>query len=334
MTRALKLYQGIFGRVCLVDFDRGLVTHAHPQCHVLIKAGGTDSSYQVGGNTHALNENTMILVNAWEPHSQTHRAADGRSLVLALFIEPMWLAGIRPSLSASSLPGFFPSPCVVLPTHIRTLADRLISKTREAGSGWGGHSHWESVLLELMMAIIHAFSVRHDQAGSLRRSSRQTTDPRITRAIHFMKNHLGESFASEELARMHCLSRPHFFSLFKKCTELSPALYMNTLRMEAALGGLAHDGVSIGQLSDSLGFSEPHHFTRFFRHNLGIPPTEYRRTVTVVNCHGSVALTAKAHTSDEQIRQSSKLRKSILPAHKMARQKTSSFLISPQPQPA
>ena len=282
MTRALNLYQGLFGRVCLVHSDSGLVTHAHPQCHVVIKACGADSVYRVRGNTHVLNENTMILVNAWKPHSKIQRAADGPSVVLALLIEPMWLSNRCPSLSASGLPGFFPSPCAVLPTHIRKLADQLISKTCEAGDALDRHTHWESSLLELMMAITHAFSVSYHQADCLRRRSWQTTDPRITRAIHFMKDHLGDSLASEDLARMHCLSRPHFFSLFKKCTALSPALYMNTLRMESAISSLADDGVSIGQLSDTLGFSEPHHFTRFFRHNVGIPPTEYRRTVTVL----------------------------------------------------
>jgi AraC family transcriptional regulator len=282
MTRALKFYQGIFGRVSLVESDRDLVTHAHPQCHVLIKVGGADSSYQLGGKTHTLNEDNIILANAWEPHSKIHRAADGRSLVLALFIEPQWLSSIFPGLSASGLPGCFPAPCAVLPAHIRRLADRLVSQTCEADSGWRAHAHWEAALLELMMAIIHAFSVKPDRTGAFHRGARRMTDPRIARAIHFMENHLGESFTSEQLARMHCLSRPHFFSLFKECTALSPALYMNTLRMEAALSGLAHDSVSIGTLSDSLGFSEPHHFTRFFRHNLGIPPTEYRRTVTIV----------------------------------------------------
>lgn len=62
---------------------------------------------------------------------------------------------------------------------------------------------------------------------------------------------------------------------------MSPALYLNALRMEAAFGRLSADGEPINTLSDSLGFSEPNHFTRFFRQNLGIPPSEYRRTVEV-----------------------------------------------------
>jgi AraC family transcriptional regulator len=75
----------------------------------------------------------------------------------------------------------------------------------------------------------------------------------------------------------------HLGESFKECTALSPALYMNMPRMEAALDRLADDRLSIKNLSGSLGFSKPHHFTRFFRHNLGIPPSEYRRTVAILD---------------------------------------------------
>ena len=40
MSAAVRVLQGKFGRVCLLDMDRPLVTHGHSQCHVLIKARG------------------------------------------------------------------------------------------------------------------------------------------------------------------------------------------------------------------------------------------------------------------------------------------------------
>lgn len=284
MTCAVKLYQGRFGRVALLDSDRGLVTHAHPQCHVLIKAGGADTTFQVDANKYTLNEDSVVLVNAWVPHSKIHDPADGRSRVLALYIEPEWLGEICTGAAVSTMPGFFPVPCAKLPPHIRRLADQLVSVAFEQSSTQP--AQWEAALSELMMAIVHAFTAKPERSPAhhpYQACQRRITDYRIARAVSFMKEHLGESFSSEELARMHSLSRPHFFSLFKECTALSPALYMNMLRMEAALDRLVDDSVSINNLSGSLGFSEPHHFTRFFRQNLGIPPSEYRRTVAILD---------------------------------------------------
>jgi AraC family transcriptional regulator len=287
MTCAVKLYQGCFGRVALLDSVSELGTHAHSQCHVLIKARGAGTVIQVGANQYPLNQETVILVNAFEPHSKLHSAADGHSRVLALYIEPEWLSGICPDAPSGAMPGFFPVACARLPAHIRRLADQLVSVC--FGASGASPAQWEAAVSETMTAIVQAFAAKPQRRPEFRADQRRISDRRIARAVGFMKQHLGESFSSEDLARMHGLSRPHFFSLFKECTDLSPALYMNMLRMEAALDRLADDRLSIKHLSDSLGFSKPHHFTRFFRHNLGIPPSEYRRTVAILDRPGTPA---------------------------------------------
>src|SRR5450759_972283 len=50
MSTALRIAHGAFGRVALLDMDRSLVRHAHPLCHVLIKADGADTQFSVGDN--------------------------------------------------------------------------------------------------------------------------------------------------------------------------------------------------------------------------------------------------------------------------------------------
>lgn len=279
MTSALKFFQGRFGRVALLDSDHDLVTHAHPQCHVLIKAEGCDTSFQVGGRLHPLTRDTMVLVNAWEPHAKVHGATRARSTVLALYIEPEWLGLIDRRLSAASQRGFFARSCVPVSPEVRRLADRLIAGMFDAAVSAGARRRWEAGLCELMMSVVHAGSAWCHGRESWRAEARPVVDRRIQRAIRFMQDNLGGGFSLEAVARESHLSRPHFFSLFKRCTAVSPALFFNALRMEAAFGQLTTDGMAINAVADRLGFSEPHHFTRFFRTNLGIPPSEYRKTV-------------------------------------------------------
>jgi len=45
MSNALRIAHGQFGRVALLDMDASLVRHAHPQCHVLLKARGADTQF-------------------------------------------------------------------------------------------------------------------------------------------------------------------------------------------------------------------------------------------------------------------------------------------------
>jgi AraC-like DNA-binding protein len=283
MTSALRLKQGRFGRVALLDSDQDLVPHTHPQCHVLIKAQGADTVFEVSGERHALTRESIVLVNAWEPHAKIHKPGSGTSTVLALYIEPEWLAGLNPELGIAGLQGFFPRACTAMSAHIRAHADRLVACMLEPAHGATQQSRWEDALSELMIAIVYDRSAWRDRAALTRRSLRRLSDARINRAIGYMRQHLDTRLSFDALARVCHLSRPHFFYLFKACTTVSPAMYLNTLRMESAFGKLPHGVATINHLAGSLGFSEPQHFTRFFRNNLGIPPSEYRRRVELLS---------------------------------------------------
>ena len=57
---------------------------------------------------------------------------------------------------------------------------------------------------------------------------------------------------------------------------MPPKVYLNVLRMEHALDAVLHQDVTVGEISDRLGFPEPAHFTRFFRDHAGVSPREFR----------------------------------------------------------
>jgi AraC family transcriptional regulator len=67
----------------------------------------------VRGERAPLADDSAVLVNAWEHHAYEYPAPQGqRTLVLALYIEPGWLADLQRSLALSGHPGFFPQSCV------------------------------------------------------------------------------------------------------------------------------------------------------------------------------------------------------------------------------
>ena len=81
----------------------------------------------------------------------------------------------------------------------------------------------------------------------------------------------------ETVARGAGLSRPHFFKLFKENVGLTPNIYFNTLRMEAAIDSLVNTGDAVTSIGLNLGFSSQASFSRFFASNVGISPSDYRR---------------------------------------------------------
>jgi transcriptional regulator GlxA family with amidase domain len=100
-----------------------------------------------------------------------------------------------------------------------------------------------------------------------------------------MRAHVGAELDIDKLAAEACLSRAHFFKLFQQDTNLTPNLYVNVLRMEAAIEGITQSRRPLVSLSDDLGFSAQSHFTRFFQQHLGAGPSQYRKVVDIYDGH-------------------------------------------------
>lgn len=282
MSSAIRLFQGRFGRVALLDMDAPLVIHAHHHCHLLIKAAGPDTFFQVRDERCPLTDHSAVLVNAWEPHAYVHRAQQPENtVILALYVEPSWLTEIQRTLVMSAHPQFFPRPCVALTPSLRAIADKVVLEL-----WWADQlaaDKLESMLFELVMSVISPNSELKNYAALLRVRPNALTDARIRRAMNWMKDHLDHTIDLGAVAR-HCnLSRAHFFALFKQCVGMSPNVYFNVLRMESAFQQLAYNRGSLAELSDNLGFSAPPHFARFFRQHQGVAPSDYRRQVEVVD---------------------------------------------------
>lgn len=288
MSTAIRVFQGKFGRVALLDMDRPLVTHAHSQCHVLLKASGTDTFFAVRDKLQPLTDETAVLINSWEPHSYAHHNPDApRTLILALYIEPIWLGEIETALSSSGYPGFFQHACALLPQPIRRLAHSLAMQMLHGEQPRA--PELETTLSHLMMAVIDAFSEWRSFSASGAHRRANANDHRIRRALSYMQENVGREYDIGQLAREACLSRAHFFKLFQQHTSLTPNVYANVLRMEAAIEGLTASQGPIVGVSESLGFSAQSHFTRFFQQHLGAAPSQYRRVVDVYRSEAASA---------------------------------------------
>lgn len=280
MTTALRIAQGMFGRVALLDMDAPLVSHAHSQCHVVLKASGADSAFYVSEERLPVTDRTAILVNAWEPHYFFSEPDFPRTVYLVLYIEPRWLAMLHDPLRVSGHPCFFPRPCVEITPRIRKLADDLIGEmlslipiTQE---------RLECALFELMLAISEQYSAFRRIDDLIRPDGLQLPDARIQHAIGYVRDHIGQPLDADRLAAYACLSRAQFFVRFRRATGMTPHVFVNTLRAEAACRRLARpERTSLGRLAEELGFADQGHFTRFIRGHLGVTPSEYRRVVQV-----------------------------------------------------
>ena len=278
MSKVIRLLHGEFGRVALLEMDAPLVTHAHHHCHILCKVGGPDTAFQVREKNYPLTNDNAVLINAWEEHSYLHLPVGGSNpVLLALYLEPKWLASFSKKFLASSHPRFFMSNLSTLGAHQKQALEKISMEL-----WWSDqitHDQLESMLLELTLSFIENADVI--TSGDLRNSGNILAfmDPRIRKAIHLMRTS-PQGFTDISLvAKSVNLSRSHFFELFRRCTGLSPVVFANVLRMEFAFDALADKDESLMHIGDELGFSAQGHFTRFFKQHQGVTPSLYRQQV-------------------------------------------------------
>lgn len=80
-----------------------------------------------------------------------------------------------------------------------------------------------------------------------------------------------------ELAARHGLSRSYFSGYFRSVSGVSPAQYVQRVRLEEAANRLLHSNLTIEQIAQETGFATATHFCRVFRSRFHLSPGEFRR---------------------------------------------------------
>jgi len=98
----------------------------------------------------------------------------------------------------------------------------------------------------------------------------------IESAILFMQDHLDENIALNELSNQYNYSTSRFSNLFKQQTGYAPIDYFIQMKMQKATQQLDFTDHSVKEIAFSMGFDDPHYFSRRFTKVIGMSPTKYR----------------------------------------------------------
>ena len=101
-------------------------------------------------------------------------------------------------------------------------------------------------------------------------------DPRIAWVVAHMEQHLASRMAVTDLAGRVNLSTSRFRALFAAHTGMSPAHYLQWLRLQRARVLLERTFLSVREVRDQVGYHDPSHFTRDFRRLHGRRPKDVR----------------------------------------------------------
>lgn len=227
--------------------------------------------YQIDGRSRHVRSGEFILVEAGtEFEVRTPRPDRTVGLCVYLGVAEGTAPGEVPRDFGSVLSGSRIDPLAgLLGRYARLLAERPAA----------GPAMARRIVQEVTIGAedyLSAFATRVERLGSQKQSTRIETVQRVEKARCFIHDNAERNISLEDVAAQAALSRFHLSRSFAEVFGLPPLAYHRRLRLDVAARLLRSDAASPTEIAEQLGYASLSAFTRAFRQNFGVPPSQAR----------------------------------------------------------
>jgi signal transduction histidine kinase/DNA-binding response OmpR family regulator/ABC-type sugar transport system substrate-binding protein len=116
-----------------------------------------------------------------------------------------------------------------------------------------------------------------DTALDRNRELSQQAQCLVRQAMAYIHEHYTESISRTDLAEHVALSEDYLTACFRTELGVTPITYINRFRVNQAQQLLLDTGKSVTEIALDVGFSDSGYFSRVFRREVGLSPTDYRQ---------------------------------------------------------
>lgn len=135
----------------------------------------------------------------------------------------------------------------------------------------------ELAMLYLKEALILLYQTDRENTQEDHALQSHYEDTMLNEILVFIRNNIYENYTVEDLCQKFSISRSSLQALFRTNLDLTPKQYISELKLNEAKRLIRKHEHTISQISDMLGFTSIHYFSRRFKAYFGIAPSEYAR---------------------------------------------------------
>ena len=96
---------------------------------------------------------------------------------------------------------------------------------------------------------------------------------------NYIREHYADDLSLDDVSYRVNISPYYFSKLFKNETGMNFIDYLTEVRMEHAKELLSGSDRSVKEICRAVGYSDPNYFSRSFKKNVGVTPTEYKESL-------------------------------------------------------
>ena len=116
-------------------------------------------------------------------------------------------------------------------------------------------------------------------AENINKGSVDHTHHLIKKALEYIEENYSKDISLDDISKELNLSTYYFSKLFKEEKGENFVEYLTERRVEKAKELMKDPSRSIKEISSECGYSDPNYFSRIFKKNTGMTPTEYKDKV-------------------------------------------------------
>jgi YesN/AraC family two-component response regulator len=116
-----------------------------------------------------------------------------------------------------------------------------------------------------------------DYCAYVHRYSLKQYSPLIQKVINYVNMHLDMPLSLRKLSEKYYISPSYLSWLFKQETGTTLTDYINVQRVRCAARQLIATNSSISMIAAEVGIMDVNYFSKIFKKNIGVTPTQYRR---------------------------------------------------------
>lgn len=99
----------------------------------------------------------------------------------------------------------------------------------------------------------------------------------------YLEKHYTEDISLEDMASQVSISPQYFSKLIKKTTGFNFIDWLSMLRVKKAKELLTDSGLTVKEVCFMVGYKDPNYFSRIFKKRIGITPSEYVKTRSLLS---------------------------------------------------
>lgn len=133
--------------------------------------------------------------------------------------------------------------------------------------------------LKEILILLHQFDFKEEEDASANPMQQHYENTLLNEILVYINNNIYNAFTVEDLCAKFSISRSTLQNLFRTNIHISPKQYISNLKLSQAKILIQEHKRTISEISDMLGFTSIHYFSRKFKKQYGLSPTDYSKSI-------------------------------------------------------